>query len=137
MENATKALLIAAAILIAIVLISLGVYVLNRGESTVKDAARNMDQTQIMAINSKFTSYEGTIRGSQVNALAQTVITHNQSEKPENGGSGAYVLITHANSTGTAATGTTSWTAVNTGSMYKVSFTYTNGLITGITITDA
>ena len=42
MENATKALIIAASILIAIVLITLGVFVLGQGTTMVKE---NSDMT--------------------------------------------------------------------------------------------
>ena len=44
MENATKALLIAAAILIAIVVITLGVFVLGKGSSLVKE---NSDMSDV------------------------------------------------------------------------------------------
>ena len=44
MENATKALLIAAAVLIAIVLIALGVRLLNAGGDTSEQAQQVSDQ---------------------------------------------------------------------------------------------
>ena len=131
MENATKALLIAAAILIAIVLISLGVFVLNMGQETVNSI--NMNETEIMAFNSKFTPYEGKQRGSQVNALAQTVLTNNQAAKDEGSSATKGVEVT-GNITIKPDGSTTSFTRLNTGTYYTVSIEYANGLVHKITI---
>lgn len=131
MENATKALLIAAAILIAIVLISLGVYVLSMGQESINSV--NMSEQEIMAFNSKFTNYEGKQRGSQVNALAQTVLTNNQAAKDE--GSTTSKGVAMSGSINIAADGsTTSYNKVPTGSYYTVSFTYQDGLVHTITV---
>lgn len=67
MENATKALLIAAAILIAIVLVSLGVFVLRQGQDAIGSV--NMNETEIIAFNSRLDTYEGIVRGSNVKSL--------------------------------------------------------------------
>lgn len=75
MENASKALLIAGAVLIAIMLISLAILVFNRFGSKAKEAAI-MDEQEIKLFNSKITPYLGEkISGSQVNALIQYVIS--------------------------------------------------------------
>lgn len=77
MENASKALIIAGAILISIMIISLGVLVFNRMGGTAKEMA-NMDEQEIAAFNSKITSYLGeNVSGSHVNALIQYVISNN------------------------------------------------------------
>lgn len=57
MENATKALLIAAAVLIAIVLIALGVNLLNAGGDTAEEAGAvgNALGTQINSVASDLT----------------------------------------------------------------------------------
>ena len=90
MENASKALLIAGAILLVILIISLGLVVYNQAKDSVGSA--NLDQQEIEAFNSKFTSYEGnSVSGSQVNRLIQTVISSNQSEV--SGSTGKYVAI--------------------------------------------
>ena len=60
MENASKALIMAGAILIAILIISLGVYVFNNMSSTAKNSA-NMDKQEISNFNSKITPYLGII----------------------------------------------------------------------------
>ena len=76
MENATKALLIAAAVLIAILIISLGLVVYNSSAETVKSA--NLSQQEVQAANEKFARYNGgPKRGSEVNALLQTVLNAN------------------------------------------------------------
>lgn len=71
MENATKALLIAAAILIAIVLVSIGVFVLRQGQDAMGTV--NMNETEVLAFNSRLTQYEGTIRGSNLQSLQQRI----------------------------------------------------------------
>ena len=76
MENATKALLIAAAVLIAILIISLGLAVYNKA-STATDSA-DLSGAEIQAQNEKFLKYNGNKkRGSEVNALLQTVLSNN------------------------------------------------------------
>ena len=75
MENASKALIMAGAILIAIMIISLGILVFSRMSSSAKNAA-NMDEHEITNFNSKLTPYIGqNVNGSQVNALIQLVIS--------------------------------------------------------------
>lgn len=77
MENASKALLIAAAIIIAVVLISLGVMVLSNGSNLVKDNS-DMSEVEITGFNNKFEQYFGTnVRGANVNALVNAVNTNN------------------------------------------------------------
>ena len=90
MENATKALLIAAAILIAIVLISIGVFVLNQGRDAMSSV--DMSEAQIIAFNSKFEPYNGQKRGSDVKALIDRVNVSNKAYV--NGGEGAEIKVT-------------------------------------------
>ena len=76
MENASKALIIAGAILLAILIIALGVYIFNQARS-----ATNMDDLsnqQVEAHNSTFQNYEGTINGTQAKALIDAVRNNNQ-----------------------------------------------------------
>ena len=76
MENATKALLIAAAVLVAILIISLGLAVYNKASSATDSA--DLSGAEIQAQNEKFLKYEGkNKRGSEVNALLETVINYN------------------------------------------------------------
>ena len=132
MENATKALLIAAAILIAIVLISIGVYVLSIGQNAMSGA--DMTEQEIATFNSKFTAYEGNnVMGSKVNALLQAIATNNTTE----GDSGKQIEITSASDCGTKKGKITSVEEkANTGMAYTVKFDTNNtGIITKVTIT--
>ena len=75
MENASKALIIAGAILLSILLISLGIMVYNNAKGTVNDA--NLDSESIQTFNTKFTQYGGTQRGTALNSLIDTAISSN------------------------------------------------------------
>ena len=78
MENATKALIIAGAVIITILVISLGVMVFKNYRDSVLDNS-SLDEEEITEFNSQFTEYLGnTVPGSQVNALIQTVRSVNQ-----------------------------------------------------------
>lgn len=57
MENASKALLIAGAILLVIAIIAIGMAILGMGESTVEDVASNMGGLSVQAYNAKITPY--------------------------------------------------------------------------------
>lgn len=141
MENATKALLIAAAVLVAILIISLGLVVYNMASETV-DNAGNLDEYQIQQFNEKFKKYEGTSKsGSDVNALINTVFNHNLAQEDET----TRVSVT-ASGNGVPAswedidaadTPTSSPSKVSTGGRYTVECTYDTNtkLITSITIT--
>ena len=79
MENASKALIIAGSILIAVLIISLGVMIFNRFGNSARNAAK-MDKQEIGEFNSKITPYLGeAVSGSQVNALIGYVISNNTS----------------------------------------------------------
>ena len=83
MENATKALLIAAAVLVAILIISLGLVVYNMAAETVKNSA-NLSQQEIQTFNEQFTQYQGdNVRGSNVNALLKTALNNNITKAQE------------------------------------------------------
>ena len=82
MENATKALIIAAAILIAIVLISLGVFVLGQGTTMVQENS-DMTATQVTAYNTEWEAYLGNISGSKVKQLINAVNQHNRNAKDD------------------------------------------------------
>lgn len=79
MENASKALIIAGAILLAILLISLGIMIFNQAQDTVNNSG--MSQAEITAFNNKFLKYEGKGKtGSEVKALLSEVIANNGDE---------------------------------------------------------
>lgn len=131
MENATKALLIAAAVLIAILIISLTLVIYRQGSEAVTDA--DLSEAQQEQFNGRFTVYEGSnVSTAQVNALFNSVLSHNQNET--NTGSKRYVTIT-ASGIATQTTGATSVAKVSGNAYYTVKCTRSKGLVTGITIT--
>ena len=78
MENATKALIIAAAILIVIVLISLGVFVLGQGSTMVKENS-DMTETQVTAYNAEWEAYFGeNVSGTRLKQLIRAINEHNR-----------------------------------------------------------
>lgn len=81
MENASKALIIAGAILLSILLISLGIFVFTQAQDTL--GSINLDEQEVLAFNNKFLAYEGTIRGSQLKQLFNLVDSNNASANAE------------------------------------------------------
>lgn len=76
MENASKALIIAGAILLSIAIIGVGMFVYNSVSETITDAA-DMSQDEINTYNQTFANYEGVKNGSQVKQLCDQIRTHN------------------------------------------------------------
>ncbi len=80
MENASKALLIAGAILIAILLIGIGMMVFGNIGGITAQSQQQMDSMEIQIFNSKFSSYAGNnVSGSNVKQLLNTIVAHNAS----------------------------------------------------------
>ena len=75
MENASKALIIAGAILLAILLIGLGIFIFGQVSNTIDNTG--LDQLAVQQFNSQFEPYEGTKSGSQVKQLLRVVISNN------------------------------------------------------------
>lgn len=59
MENATKALMIAGAVLIAILIIGVGMLIYNSAQGTIQGATSKVSQQEIELFNNGFTQYEG------------------------------------------------------------------------------
>lgn len=136
MENASKALIIAGSILIAIMIVSLGVLLFNKMGGAAKKAA-NMDEQEVSAFNSKITPYLGkSIAGSQVNALLQYCLSVNISAK-NSGETYKSISVTNGDDEKMLDKDDEKFTRVNTsGTYYKVEgFNDDNGLITTIKIT--
>ena len=81
MENASKALIIAGAILLAILIISLGILIYNQASGIVGN--NTMSEVDIQTFNQKFTQYVGEQRGSAVRSLIQQVQASNSAEGNE------------------------------------------------------
>lgn len=85
MENASKALLIAGAILLAILIIAIGMYIYNSAQTTIQDAMISMSTQEIEAFNNQFESYKGKQKGSQINSLIGKLIGNASTYKDEPG----------------------------------------------------
>lgn len=137
MENATKALLIAAAVLIAIILISLGLAVVRQGQEAVQDA--DLSEAEATQFNSKFTMYDGSnVSTSRVNALYNAVFSHNNQERAA--GTNNFVIIKDTSTTVSAdvkdlAKDATKVPKKGGSAYYKVQCFYNNGIVDGISIT--
>ena len=137
MENATKALLIAAAVLIAILIISLGLAVYNSSAETVKQA--NLSQQEVQAANEKYTRYDGQHkRGSEVNALLNTALSANLDAQAANEGNKQVTVTVD----GTAAVSPDTQTInsagrADTSALYTITVNYggQGGLVDTITVT--
>ena len=134
MENATKALLIAAAVLVAILIISLGIGVYNMASETMGNV--DLSGTEVQAFNEQFSQYNGNKkRGSEVNAMLKTVLTSNLKEAAA--GSTKFVNVTGTPSLSTGATAIS--TTADPAKMYKITVNYDNktGLVNSITVGNA
>ena len=79
MENASKALIIAGAILLAILIIGLGIFIYRQAANTVSDTG--MDQLTIQQFNAQFTQYDSkTVSGGSAKALYDTVVNNNNTD---------------------------------------------------------
>jgi len=84
MENAVKALLIAGAVLVTILIISITMGVFNVGAEQIDNAA-DLSEYEIQSFNDKFEQYVGTnVSGAEVNALIKTAFNHNLFEDDAN-----------------------------------------------------
>ena len=149
MENATKALIIAGAVIITILVISLGVMVFKNYSDSVTSNS-SLSEQEITEFNSQFTEYLGdTVQGSQVNALIQLVRSVNQKAITEDTSkivqikfpttSGNVTLNVSTDSSGNKTVvfnpSTYGMSVETSGKYYTVTASdYTNGLISEITV---
>ena len=115
MENASKALIIAGAILLSILIISLGIMIFNQASGVVDSNA--MDEVAVSSFNQKFTQYEGkNVRGANVKALITTIAQNNLTNSDD---SSKQISVTFDGSDKGAITSTSGITVL-TGKSYKV-----------------
>lgn len=83
MENATKALIIAGSILVAILLIAFGMRIFNSAGETANAGKSTMEAAAITQFNSQFAGFNGKILSvSKVNDLIQKVQSSNAVNGP-------------------------------------------------------
>ncbi len=121
MENASKALIIAGAILLAILLISLGIMIFSQAQDTVNNSG--MSKAEIETFNSQFLKYEGDRKGSVVKTMVSEAIASNADDNHKN--NSATVKVNGSDSITTSG--------IDTTKTYKVEMEYgTNGRINNI-----
>ena len=148
MENASKALIIAGAILLSILLISLGIMVYNNAKGTISDA--NLDSEAAQTFNTKISQYCGKKKNANdMNGLVAAISSSNGAQKGK--ADTHYILLTVDGSvtteyyTGDAKTGYESNTATkakstnypnfSAGITYEASYTTDeSGFINAVTI---
>ena len=126
MENASKALIIAGAILLSILIIGLGMMVFNQAKNAITGAS--LDAEKADAINSKYEVYLGSQKGTNVKSLLDLIknnnLTADQSE--------TYTIT--VNGVTSAAEINAIKNSVKNGNTYTVSFTYGTATENGGTI---
>ena len=76
MENASKALLIAGAILLCILIIAIGMYIYNSAQSTITDSLMNLSTQEIESFNNQFMVYQGLQKGTNIQNLKMKLIAN-------------------------------------------------------------
>lgn len=133
MENASKALIIAGAILLSILIVSLGIMVYQNAKNTI--GSSNLNKQEIEAFNSQWQNYEGTKKtASEVRSAAQAIIASNASESK----SGSNRWVSFSNSSKASTTAQTTQPTVTVPSLansntYTIVVGYdTNGLVVDV-----
>ncbi len=143
MENVTKALLIAAAVIVVLVIIGLGMYYLNVGRDAMDTSTDTLDSAKVLAMNADLDNYQGMQNGSNVKKLIEIINAHNgkYANEPDfcifiNGSnnvnvtdSGTTNKSVHNYSRGTNDASGVIYNAsvINAGNKYRVTFDYTTG----------
>lgn len=129
MENASKALIIAGAILLSILIIGLGMFIYQKAAGAIGDTG--IDTAQVNAYNSQFMQYDGVVSGAQARALCDVIRTHNVTHQEDVSLNVAitvgdtHTLATTAPTTAvTAATVNEAKRNIKSGKQYKVRFGY-------------
>lgn len=124
MENASKALIIAGAILLSILIIGLGMFIYRQAAGVMNNTG--LDELEVDKHNEGFTQYEGTkVSGTQVKALVKKIEANNRSNADDESlqieVSGAVTITKNSTATGTQAG------EIKSGYTYKVEFGYDAG----------
>ena len=75
MENASKALIIAGAILLSILIIALGMRIYNSASSATGGA--DLSSQEVASHNAQYEAYEGRQKGTQIKTLLNLIIKNN------------------------------------------------------------
>ena len=83
MENITKALIIAGAIIICVLLVFVGMFVYNSSGSSIEDSMSSMSTHEIETHNSEYTMYDGEQVGANIKSLVRIIISNARLNKDE------------------------------------------------------
>lgn len=146
MENASKALIIAGAILLSILIIGLGMTIYQKASGAMDGA--DLGGQQVQVYNAEFENYKGTQTGANVRALVQIIQSHNRTKADdetlqisvslENNGQQATSVTDRSSTVEEPATSASSVAVskIKAGWNYDVQFTYSKaGYITHCYIT--
>lgn len=138
MENASKALIIAGAILLSILIIGLGMMIFNQAKEAMDDTG--LDKQKIDTYNADFDNYIGErVTGTNVRTLANVVKNHNLAviKADPSAAPGTNNRIVTFNGAHEATAIDTARNAIKSGKMYSVTATYNSeGLIDSVTATE-
>ena len=110
MENASKALIIAGAILISILLIAISMYVYTSAQGTVTQAGAQMTAQEKDMYNAKINSYVGNSKaGIDVKSLIDAVISSNNANMEDSGKFIAIEAKNIGNNVAFTGTGAPTW----------------------------
>ena len=127
MENASKALIIAGAILLSIAIIGIGMSVFNSASETVNKS--NLTGQELEQFNAQFEGYEGNVKGSNLKSLYSKVIANNEAEKDVGD---REVTINAKNAANDLSS---ERSKIKSSKTYKVEFEYADGRISNIKVT--
>ena len=83
MENSSKALMIAGAIIICVLIVSIGMFIYSKSNASIDDAMTTMSTSEIEAHNAEYTMYDSEQTGSNVKALLRIVVSNANLYKDE------------------------------------------------------
>ena len=122
MDNASKALIMAGAVLISIALVGVGVYIFSSTNTMVGGANQQLDDTAAQMTNSTLGQYAGSkVRGSTVKQLFEKVRISNLNKTLP-----IDVTVT-VNNTKISDTDLSTTSAITDTAYYKVEITDSNG----------
>lgn len=138
MENASKALIIAGAILLSILIISLGIMIFNQAQDAMSNGG--MSEAEVSAFNNKFIKYQGeNQKASVIKNLVQEVNVSNGQEENSDVGRQVKILDQTGDNAVNQKSSTVPFTYTSNGIKNSVLYTveisdYQNGRISEITI---
>ena len=78
MDNASKALIMAGAILIAVALVGVGVYLYQSASGMMNSGVDELIGADMLTKNAKIEMYEGTISGAELKTLIRSLEVYNR-----------------------------------------------------------